>query len=89
MATLTLDPSDETDLAGVNFEIDVQSSTLSYPVTGKVVRPHSFVAPTHLDLGTACVGAQIRGTEMLINDGTATSYIKMCDICSRPSSRVP
>ncbi|MDB4953636.1 MAG: hypothetical protein JWO36_1205 [Myxococcales bacterium] len=71
-ANLTLDPVEETDLTGVNFEIDVQGSTLSYPVTGKVVHPHSTIAPAHLDLGTACVGTRIRGTEMLINDGTAT-----------------
>jgi hypothetical protein len=70
-AVMQLTTGGESDLAGEFLDIDVDSAMLSLPVTGKVVTPHSRVAPAALDLGTACVGSQVTGTVMLINDGTA------------------
>jgi hypothetical protein len=70
-AVMQLTTGGESDLAGELLDIDVDNSMLSLPVTGKVVTPHSRVAPPALDLGTACVGSQVTGTVMLINDGTA------------------
>jgi uncharacterized protein (TIGR03382 family) len=75
-ATITLAPAHDADLAGANFVVHVDGTTLSYPITGKVVTPHSRIAPAQLDLGTACVGEQISGSEMLINDGTATLRVE-------------
>jgi hypothetical protein len=70
-AVMQLTTLGESDLDGEFLDIDVDNAMLSLPVTGKVVTPHSRVAPAALDLGTACVGSQVTGTVMLINDGTA------------------
>ncbi len=70
-AVMQLTTLGESDLTGELLDIDVDNAMLSLPVTGKVVTPHSRVAPAALDLGTACVGSQVTGTVMLINDGTA------------------
>lgn len=69
---LQLTTSEESDLDGEFFDITVDGTMLSLPVTGKVVTPRSRVAPANLDLGTACVGSEISGGVMLVNDGTAT-----------------
>ncbi len=71
-ATLQLTTAMDSDLAGEFLDIHVDGAMLALPVTGKVVTPHSRVVPGELDLGTACVGTQVAGTVMLINDGTAT-----------------
>ncbi len=70
--TLTLGTDTEVDLTGTKLLVDVDLAHLSPAIDGKVVTAKSHVAPAMLDLGTACVGAQVSGTEMLINDGTAT-----------------
>lgn len=70
--TLTLGTLAETDLAGEYVDIVVAGSTRSVEVRGKVVTPSSRVEPLDLDLGAACVGSQVSGTVVLINDGTAT-----------------
>ncbi|NVB78720.1 MAG: choice-of-anchor D domain-containing protein [Kofleriaceae bacterium] len=71
-ATLELSTATDTDLTGEFLDIHVDGAMLALPVGGKVVTPHSRVVPAELDLGTACVGTQVSGTVMLINDGTAT-----------------
>ncbi len=71
-ATLTLATSTELDLAGEHVDITVSGTVRSVPVLGKVVTPSSYIEPANLDLGTACVGAQVSGTATLVNDGTAT-----------------
>lgn len=71
-ATLELATGMDTDLTGEFLDIHVDGAMLALPVSGKVVTPHSRVVPAELDLGTACVGTQVTGTVMLINDGTAT-----------------
>ena len=71
-ATMTLTPNAEVDLAGLHLDVDVDGVSLSFPITGKVVTPHSTLSPAKLDLGTACIGTTPSGTEMLSNDGTAT-----------------
>ncbi|MGE5187323.1 MAG: choice-of-anchor D domain-containing protein [Acidobacteriota bacterium] len=76
MATLTLTPDAEVDLAGVNLAIDVDGVALSFPITGKVVTPHSSITPAKLDLGTACLGTSPTGIAMLVNDGTATLAVQ-------------
>jgi hypothetical protein len=53
-------------------DITVDGEDLALPVRGKVVTPHSRIAPEELDLGTACVGTEVVGQVRLINDGTAT-----------------
>jgi len=74
-ATLTLDTSADTDLTGELVDVTVGSATLSLPVRGKVVTPHSRIAPATLDLGTACAGTAAMGDIRLINDGTATLMV--------------
>ncbi|MGE0395205.1 MAG: choice-of-anchor D domain-containing protein [Kofleriaceae bacterium] len=71
-AKLVLDPQTEVDLAGRTLDISVDSSMLSFPITGKVVRARVRVVPEELDLGTACVDSQVIGQVLMINDGTAT-----------------
>lgn len=71
-AKLVLDPQAEIDLAGRSLLISVDSSMLSFPITGKVVRAAVRVVPEQLDLGTACVDSQVIGQVLMINDGTAT-----------------
>ncbi len=71
-ARLLLDSGTEVDLAGHSLLISVDSSMLSFPITGKVVRAHVRVVPEELDLGTACVDSQVIGQVLMINDGTAT-----------------
>ena len=71
-ATLHLATTQDSDVAGTQLLIDVDTSHLSYPISGKVVTPSAHVAPATLDLGTACLGSQVSGTVMMINDGTAT-----------------
>jgi hypothetical protein len=71
-AVLRLETAADSDLTGELLDIDVDNASLALPVRGKVVTPHSRVVPARLDLGTACVGTQVSGTVMLINDGTAT-----------------
>jgi hypothetical protein len=71
-ATLELTNVQDTDLAGEAIEIVVDGELLALPVTGKVVTASSRIVPSELDLGTACVGSQVSGNVMLINDGTAT-----------------
>jgi len=72
-ATLALSTAAETDLTGEYVELTVDGEPLMFPVLGKVVTPHSRVVPVNLlDLGTACVGTDVTGNVMLINDGTAT-----------------
>ena len=71
-ATLELSDAMDTTIANEYLDIDVDNANLSFPVTGKVVTPHSRVAPQQLELGTACVSTSVSGTVMLINDGTAT-----------------
>jgi hypothetical protein len=70
-AVMQLTTLGESVLDGEFLDIDVDNEMLSLPVTGRVVTAHSRIAPAALDLGTACVGSQITGTVMLINDGTA------------------
>jgi uncharacterized protein (TIGR03382 family) len=72
MATLQLDTSAETDLTGEFLDVMVDGKALQFPVSGKVVTPKSRIAPAQLDLGTACVGTQVSGNVMLVNEGTAT-----------------
>ena len=73
VVTMTLDASAETDLgSNEQLDVDVDSTALHFPVTGKVVTPKSRIAPARLDLGTACVGTQVAGNVMLVNEGTAT-----------------
>jgi uncharacterized protein (TIGR03382 family) len=73
VVTLTLDASAETDLGSDELlDVDVDGKALQFPVTGKVVTPKSRIAPAQLDLGTACVGTQVSGNVMLVNEGTAT-----------------
>lgn len=93
-ATLTLATGSDTDLTGELLDIDVDNANLALPVRGKVVTPHSRVVPARLDLGTACVGTQVSGTVMLINDGTATLRVErpqMSDgfVVATPSSVFP
>lgn len=71
-ARLLLDASTEVDVAGRSLLISVDSSMLSFPITGKVVRAEARVVPEELDLGTACIDSQVLGQVMMINDGTAT-----------------
>lgn len=71
-ATLQLSTAADTELEGEFLELTVDGVDLAFPVTGRVVTPHSRVVPNRLDLGTACVGTEISGNVMLINDGTAT-----------------
>jgi MYXO-CTERM domain-containing protein len=71
-AVIRLETAEDSDLAGEMLDIDVDNANLELPVRGKVVTPHSRVVPARLDLGTACLGSQVTGTLMLINDGTAT-----------------
>ncbi len=76
MTTLTLSTATEVDLAMARLRVTVDSVELEQPIAGKVVTPHARLAPaTSLDLGTACVGSDVSGTVMLINDGTATLTI--------------
>jgi hypothetical protein len=76
-ATLTLATTADTDLAGEYLELTVDGTQLQFPVTGKVVTPRSrIVPPTRLDLGTACIGTDVEGNVMLINDGTATLNVQ-------------
>jgi hypothetical protein len=72
MATLSLDTSEETDLTGEQLDVMVDGKQLQFQVAGKVVTPKSRIAPAQLDLGTACVGTQVAGNVMLVNEGTAT-----------------
>jgi uncharacterized protein (TIGR03382 family) len=73
VVTMTLDASAETDLGSdEQLVVKVDGKTLQFPVTGKVVTPKSRIAPAQLDLGTACVGTQVAGNVMLVNEGTAT-----------------
>ena len=69
---LTLSPTAELDLEGTRLEIAVDAAQLSLPIAGAVVVPSARVSPAALDLGTACVGAQVAGAVRLINGGTAT-----------------
>ncbi|HEY5951555.1 MAG TPA: choice-of-anchor D domain-containing protein [Kofleriaceae bacterium] len=72
-AALTLHTGADTTLDGEYLELTVDGANLQFPVSGKVVTPHSRVVPQNqLDLGTACVGSDVSGNVMLINDGTAT-----------------
>jgi uncharacterized protein (TIGR03382 family) len=73
VVTMTLDASAESDLgSGAHLDVSVDGQSLHVPVTGKVVTPKSRIAPAQLDLGTACVGTQVAGNVMLVNEGTAT-----------------
>lgn len=73
MTTLTLSTATEVDLATARLRVTVDSVELEQPISGKVVTPSARLAPaTNLELGTACVGSDVSGTVMLINDGTAT-----------------
>ncbi len=71
-ATLTLETDADTVLDGESVDLVIDGTAVQLPVTGKVVTPSSRVVPEELDLGTACVGTQVSGNVMLINDGTAT-----------------
>ncbi len=71
-ARLVLDATTEIDLVGRSLLISVDVSMLSFPITGKVVRPSVRVVPEELDMGTACVDSQVVGEVLMINDGTAT-----------------
>lgn len=76
--TLTLATGSEVDLDANMplLAVTVDSVVLEQPISGKVVTPSARLAPgTNLDLGTACIGSDVRGTVMLINDGTATLTI--------------
>jgi hypothetical protein len=76
-ATLHLSTAADADLAGEYLELTVDGSDLMFAVSGKVVTPHSRVVPPNmLDLGTACVGTEVTGNVMLINDGTATLSVQ-------------
>lgn len=76
-ARLLLEPDTEVDLAGRSLLISVDSSMLSFPITGKVVRAHVRIVPEdELDLGTACVDSQVIGQVLMINDGTATQTMQ-------------
>jgi uncharacterized protein (TIGR03382 family) len=75
-AVLELANLEDTDLAGEFVDIAVDGESLALPVTGKVVTAKSRVAPKDLDLGTACVGTQITGYVMLVNEGTATLAVE-------------
>jgi hypothetical protein len=75
-AVMQLSNAADTDLAGQFLDIHVDAENLALPVTGKVVTARSRVVPAELDLGTACVGTQISGNVMLINEGTATLAVE-------------
>jgi hypothetical protein len=76
-ATLKLSTAAETDLDGEFLTLTVDGTDLQFAVSGKVVTPHSRVVPPNLlDLGTACVGTDVSGNVMLINDGTATLAVE-------------
>ena len=70
---LDLDTEEDVDLAQTapELEIAVDGEQLVYPVTGKVTTPSAYVTPEKLELGTACIGTQVSGTLMMINNGTA------------------
>lgn len=70
--TLHLATAAEVDLAGEDLDVSVDGQMLQIPVAGKVVTARSRIAPSALDLGTACVGTQVTGSVSLINTGTAT-----------------
>jgi hypothetical protein len=74
-AVLALDTGADTDLTGELLDITVDGNAFQFNVTGSVVTPHSRIAPSSLQLGTACVGTQVSGTVMLINDGTASLHV--------------
>jgi hypothetical protein len=75
-ARLQLSTAADTNLEGEQLQITVDGADLQFAVAGKVVTPHSRVVPPNmLDLGTACVGTEVSGNVMLINDGTATLMV--------------
>jgi hypothetical protein len=74
-AQLQLTTAVDSDLAGERLEVEVDSVTLSFPVTGKVVTASSRVVPEILDLGTACLGTEVEGSVAIVNDGTATLQV--------------
>lgn len=71
-AILTLETDADTVLDGESVDLVIDGMAVHLPVSGRVVTPSSRVVPEELDLGTACVGTQVSGNIMLINDGTAT-----------------
>lgn len=71
-AILTLETDADTVLDGESVDLVIDGTAVHLPVSGRVVTPSSRVVPEELDLGTACVGTQVSGNIMLINDGTAT-----------------
>jgi len=74
--TLTLATSAELDVGMALLAVTVDSVVLEQPISGKIVTPSARLAPaTNLDLGTACIGSDVSGAVMLINDGTATLTI--------------
>ncbi|MBA3453740.1 MAG: choice-of-anchor D domain-containing protein [Deltaproteobacteria bacterium] len=76
MTTLTLATAAEVDVGTARLLVMVDGVDLEQPISGKVVTPSARLAPAaNLDLGTACIGSDVRGTVMLVNDGTATLTI--------------
>jgi hypothetical protein len=76
-ARLSLSTSADTNLEGEFLDMTVDGVDLRFAVAGRVVTPHSrVVPPNQLDLGTACVGTEVSGNVMLINDGTATLAVE-------------
>ena len=76
-AVMQLTNAADVDIVDQFLDIYVDGEMLALPVTGKVVTASSRIVPQReLDLGTACVGTQISGNVMLINDGTATLAVQ-------------
>ena len=72
-ATLAARRPRRTAISTANSSISMSTPRCSRcPSRARSSRPHSRIVPSELDLGTACVGTQVSGTVMLINDGTAT-----------------
>ncbi len=74
-ATLSLATLADTTLDGVSLEVEiteVETVTLTQPVTGKVGSPAAVVLPMQLDLGSVCVGTPVDGDITMSNIGTAT-----------------
>ncbi len=65
------------DTASLEVEItEVETVTLSQPISGKVGTPEAVVLPLQLDLGSVCVGTPVESVIQMSNTGTATLAIQ-------------
>lgn len=78
-AMLELSTIEDVVLEGVTLEVEiteVETVTLSQPVSGKVGTPEAVVLPLQLDLGSVCVGTPVESVIKMSNTGTATLAIQ-------------